>query len=448
MSDQNKRLSRRTFLKGSAGAIAAALAASSLPSLANAASQTGAKFQIPHFADKVKIRWIEWMTPEISEEAMVGVLKGFAATEAGKNIEIERVSLPHSQMHEAITTQHLAKQLPDVVQMNGPWQVEFAEMGVMEPIDAYLAKAGKDYVDALVQAPMTPWKSKTYLLPVTSIPFLLFYNEKKLADAGLSKPPATWAEVEQVAPKLTDPTKNTYAFSSGMAAKSPYNGPEIEILPLIYQQNETAAKDGKANLTSAGAIKALKWYVKLVNDLKVYAPGVTTNIEEDKVETFGAETTAMLNTNVAFVTVFAQRNPNLKYGLAPLPSDATFGTNLTGWNNSMNVNSKQKEAAWEFMQWLSGPEGNALITIASKHLPANTKADISSMIKAEPRLQVPLDILKKGRCFTEAFTMPSFTDAMRIWDEQILLALAGKASVEDAMKVTNDEWDKLWTAKK
>jgi multiple sugar transport system substrate-binding protein len=445
MSDlKNTRLSRRTFLKGSAGTIAAALAASSLPSLARAANIAGTQYQIPHVQQTVTLRWIEWITPEISEEKMQTVLKGFAATDAGKKIAIERISMPFAQIHDTVVAQHLAKKTPDILNMNGPWQVEFADLGILEPLDGYLAKETKDWVDALVKGPMQPWKGKTYLVPLTSIPFLLYYNEKKLADAGFTKPPTTWAEVEAMAPKLTDPAKNTYAFASGMAAKSPYNGPEIELFPLIYQENDTVLKDGKPKLTSPAAVKALKWYIKLVNDLKVYAPGVTTNIEKDKLEAFGAEQTALMDSNVAHVTVLMQRNAALKFNLAPLPSDATFGTVLTGWNTSMAADGKDKSASWEFVRYLAGPEGNALMTLAAKHLPGNNKADIGEMIKAEPRLQVPLDILKKGRTYMEGAAMPNQTECARIFTEQVVEALSGKKTPEDALKFANDEWVKIF----
>jgi len=440
------RVGRRQFLKGSAGAIAAALAASTFPGMtANAASTTpGNKVEIPHIAQKTTLRWVEWITPEISEEKMQTVLNGFYATDAGKSIEIERISLPFAQVHDTIVTQFLAGKVPDVLNMNGPWQVEFGDMGILEPLESYLEKMGEEWVANLVKGPMQPWKGNIYLVPLTSIPFLLYYNEKKLEEAGFAKPPATWAEVEEMAPKLTDPAKMTYAFASGMAAKSPYNGPEIELFPLIYQADDTVLLDGKPNLTSEAAATALKFYLKLVNDLKVYAPGVTTNVEKDKLEAFGAEQTALMDSNVAHVTVLEQRNPDLKFGLAPLPSDVTYGTVLTGWNTSMAADGIQKDAAWEFVSYLAGPEGNALMTLAAKHLPGNTAADVSELTEADPRLEVPMEILRKGRCFMEGAAIPKQTEAARIFTEQVLATLNGDKSAEEALQFTNDEWDKIF----
>ncbi len=374
---------------------------------------------------------------------MQGVLDAFYKTDAGKSIEIERLSMPYAQIHDKIVALNLANMVPDVLNMNAPWAVEFAEQGVLEPLNPYLEKAGKDWVANVVQGPMQKWKGNSYLVPLTSIPFVLYYNEAKLADAGFSAPPKTWAEVEQMAPKLTDPAKNTYCYASGMAAQSPYNGPSIEIFPLIYQSNDTVMKDGKCNLKSPAATKALKFWLKLVNELKVYTPGVLTNIEKDKVEAFGAGQTAMMWSNVAHVTIVEQRNPQLKFGLAPLPEGDTFGTLLSGWNTSMAKKGKNKDAAWEFIHWLTSPEGNAKMTIAAKHLPGNTKADVSEMFKADPRLKVPVDVLTRGRVYLETAGMPKVTDLFRILVEQVHEAASNRKSAEEALATATDEWDKV-----
>src|ERR1700733_8957859 len=42
--------------------------------------------------------------------------------------------------------------------------------------------------------------------------YLLFYNKDDFAKAGISKPPATWTDLEADAIKLTDPAKHHYGF--------------------------------------------------------------------------------------------------------------------------------------------------------------------------------------------------------------------------------------------
>ncbi len=428
------KVTRRGFLK-TAGTAAAGVAA-------NAVAIPG-KFEMPHIRRKTTLNWIEWITPEISEEKMQGVLDAFYATDAGKLIEIERISLPYAQIRDTIIAQHLAGKTPDVLNMNGAWAVELAELGVLAPLNDFLDAAGEEWVSNLVTGPMLPWKGNIYVVPLTSIPFVLYYNKAKLADAGLDAPPATWADVEEMGPMLTDPSKNTYCYASGMAAKSPYNGVGIELFPLIFQSNGWfLTDDGKANWSSPEVKKAIEFWLHLFNELKIYAPGGLTNIEADKIEAFGAEQTALLWSNVAHVTVLEQRNAELDFGLAPLPEGDTFGTRLTGWNTSASATTDEPEAVWEFIHWLTGPEGNAKMTVAAKHLPGNTAAQVDELFEADPRLLVPKGVLEKGRCFSPEAGMPEVTNLQAIAVEQVHEMVAGK-DVDEALADIDSGWNEV-----
>jgi len=423
------KISRRGFLK-TAGAAAGLAAAGALP--------IPRKFEAPHIRQKTTLQWIEWITPEISEEKMQSVLDAFYATDAGKLIEIERISLPYAQIRDTIIAQHLGGKTPDILNMNGPWAVEMAELGVLAPLNEFLDAAGEEWTSNLAAGQMVPWKGNIYVAPLTSIPFVLFYNEEKLADAGLSAPPATWAEIEQMGPMLTDPSKNTYCYASAMAAKSPYDGVAVEIFPLIFQSNGWILNDErKANWSTPEIQKAVEFYIHLLNDLKIYAPGALTNIQADKIEAFGAEVTALMWANVAQVKTLELRNEELKFNLAPLPEGDTYGTRLTGWNTSMSATTKNPEAVWDFIHWLSGPEGNAAMTIAAKHLPGNKAANVDVLLEEDPRLLVPKAVLERGRCFSAETGLPEVTSLYTVAVEQMHEMVGGKDVAEGLADIDN-----------
>ena len=356
--------------------------------------------------------------------------------------------LPSSTLFEAVgagvtATLAVAGAMPDVLQTVGDWFVEFAVLGALDPLNPYLEKAGKDWVANLAKQNMVPWKGNIYLLPVTASAYLLLYNERKLEEAGFSGPPKTWEDLEKMGPKLTNPAKNSYCFASSMAVVSPYKGPINEIWPLIYQCNDTVMKGGKCNLNSPASIRALKFWLHLVNDLKIYAPGVLTNIDKDQVEAFTSEVTAMIANSPVFVRVAQQRNPKLKLGVAPPPEGETYGTFGAGWNNTLCSTGKNKDAAWEFMRWLSSPEGSALVSMAAWHQPGNLKADMSPLVQREPRFQVALNVAKRGRVFAEVAGMPECTNLLRIQIEQIHEAANKRKTPEAAMESATAEWNKV-----
>ena len=388
----------------------------------------------------VKIQWLEWITPEIGEASMKAILDAFGREHP--DITVERISMPFGQVHDKIVVLNAAKDLPDVLNMNMPWTVEFAEARILEPLNPYLQRSDQAWVHELVKAPTTPWKGKTYLLPLTSIPFLLFYNRTILRDAGYTNPPQTWAELREMAIKTTKPEKNQYAFTSGMADKSPYNGGAIEIFPLIYQQGTTTIKNGRANINSPAAVRAVQFYMDLVNKDKVYAPGTLTNVESDKVEAFASGRNAFMVSNVAHIKLLRTRNPQLDFSVAPLPRGTTSGTRLTGWNLAMSARTRHKEAVWTFMQWLTSPRGNALMAEMAGQLPGNTAAAVPS-IRTDPLLKVAATILKDPRVMAEDATTPQNTDLWRVFVEHVQAALQGRMSTQQAMDDAAKAWDEI-----
>jgi len=431
---ENRRgLNRREFLAGS-GAILASTAL---------AAKAGAQGAAPAVAKKVKIQWMEWMSTEIGEPRMQEVLAAFSKTNAGRSIEIERISMPFGQFRDKILANHLAGAMPDVQQMAPLWAVEIAELGALEALNPYFEKAGKDWVANLNKSNMIPWKGKNYLLPVTATAHLLYYNVRRLEEAGFGGPPKTWSDIEKMGPKLTNPAKNQYCFASSMAVASPYIGPAYEIWQLIYQCNDTVMKNAKCNLNSPGSVKALKFYLRLVNDLKIYAPGVLTNELKDAIEAFTSEISAMFMQSPVFVRVAEGRNPKMRLGVAPLPEGDTYGTYGAGWTNALCAASKNKEAAWEFMHWLSSPEGNALMSIAAFMQPGNLKADMGPLVQRDPRFKVALDVVKRGRVFSEVSGIPEAPNLFRIETEQVHEAATKRKTVEQALEATTVEWNKV-----
>jgi multiple sugar transport system substrate-binding protein len=429
-----RRLSRRELLVGGGALLATAGVSVVTPKITRAAPAVG---------KKVKLEWIEWMTPEISEPKMQGILNAFYQTDPGRNIEVVRQSLPFGQVYDKILTLHMAGQVPDVLMMHPPWAPVLADQGVLEPLSPYLDRAGKEWTANLVQATTPPWKGSVYSVPLTVSAILLYYNERKLAEAGVGAPPKTWADLEAIGPKLTNPARNTYCYVSGMAAKSPYDGPEKELLPLIYQSDDLVLKNGKCNLNSPAAVRALKAWLKWVNDLKLYAPGALTNMGKDKNEAFIAGQAALVNNHPTLIATYVQRDPQLKFGVAPLLEDRTYGTVAGGWNACIGKASGNKEAAWEFLHWLAGPEGSAKVTLAGKQLPGNRKADVNELFQVEPRMKIAAEVFARGRCYTEAASVPEAVNLFRILVEQIHEAANRRKTPEQALETATAEWNKI-----
>jgi multiple sugar transport system substrate-binding protein len=422
------RMTRRRFLAVAGAGLAAGVA------VAGGARKTPARAAGP-----VTLTWIEWITPEISEPKMRSVLDAFEKEHP--DIKIERQSMPFAPVHDKIVALAAAKQLPDILNMDSSWAPEFADEGICQPLNSYLEKEGPTFYKQFVPAHMVKYKGNYNILPLTAIPFVLYYNRKLLKQFGVDKPPDTWADDIATAQKTTKSSANLYAYSSAMALKSPYNGPYIEIFPRIYQNGgRTVDEQGKAVFNDAKGVEAFQFYLDLVNKYKVVSPGTLTNQELNKTENFAAGQNALMIDNIAHIPLFKQRS-ELDFGISVMVKKVRRGSVLTGWNLGMGSQTNHQAEAWAFMKWVTGPVGNRLFAEASGQLPGNTT--VHGPWETDPLLRVALQQAKDPATMDEAVITPKFVERSHVLLTHIQEAISGRVSAKDALDRAKEEWDKV-----
>jgi sn-glycerol 3-phosphate transport system substrate-binding protein len=100
-----------------------------------------------------------------------------------------------------------ARKQPALAQMDLMFIPHFIEMGVLEPLDAYLSAADKDaFIPSFLQ--QATYKGKLMSMPFGNSIMLLFYNRDLVRAAGLNPdmPATTWDETVEAAKKLTKDT--------------------------------------------------------------------------------------------------------------------------------------------------------------------------------------------------------------------------------------------------
>ena len=153
-------------------------------------------------SEPVTIEWIQWFDGSSPEGTIEKLIAEFEAEYP--NIQVDPVNLPFGEVRNQVITNAAAGQLPDVIGMNSPWMAEFIDLGVLEPLDTYIQNDTSLNVSDLVQAPMAKYKDHTWMVPLTSSTFVLFYNKTMFAEAGLTNPPSNWQEMREYAQKLTN----------------------------------------------------------------------------------------------------------------------------------------------------------------------------------------------------------------------------------------------------
>ena len=123
------------------------------------------------------------------------------------DIKLVPVDSPFTGFHDRAIVLHQAKKLPDVLLAQVDWIAEFADLGMLEPLDERIAKEPKEFFDNIPATFHQKWRGKQYYLPIESGAVALFYNTDLFKAAEIAGPPKTWAEFAEISRKLTNPEK-------------------------------------------------------------------------------------------------------------------------------------------------------------------------------------------------------------------------------------------------
>jgi multiple sugar transport system substrate-binding protein len=241
--------------------------------------------------------------------------------------------------------------------------------------------------------------------------FVLFYNKKDFAKAGISSPPATWTQLEADAIKLSDPAKHHYGIYI------PFGTDEW----ISYDWESLLWADGGELLNSAGTktafdspagVQALTTWVDLVR--KDHAAPTTSFAQAgsyDGAPAFSSDAVSMIIEGQWAVAEFNTAKSD--YGVAQIPA-GTSGHSATnigiGVATVFDHGSAANAAATTFVQWLATPATGAYLTSVTGGLPSApaqlTQAAVKQEEASQPTYQTFASQLSTGQSRP---TVPAYT---------------------------------------
>ncbi len=398
-------------------------------------------------AAPTEVRWSQWKTTEVGEKFMAEFKAAFEKD--NPDITLTLVDSPFAGFHDKAVVLFQAKKLPDVLLVQVDWVAEFADLGMLEPLDAWIAKEPKSFIDNIPVTFHQKWRGKQYYLPIESGSVALFYNTEIFKNAGIAGPPKTWDEYVAIARKVTNPEKKIFATTATLASEPPTNM-TYDIYPLILQAggNLIDEKTNRAVFNSPEGVKAIEWYVTLVNKDKVAVPGVLSNGEKEKRANFGAGNVAMMFEGPWGVAIQKQLNPNLKYDIATLPKGVTTGTMVRGSLNTVTTQAQNKEAAWKFVSWMSGPKGIEMWAKGTGGFPARKDVSDQAWFKEKALFQAFAQQMALPNARSPFLGMPNAVQMNKIMTIEVQNVVEGKKSAKQALDDAAAEWNKILSAAK
>lgn len=264
-------------------------------------------------------------------------------------VTVKDVEIPYDSLHQKLVTAVAGDQLPDVVRSDIIWMPEFANLGVLEPLDTtmpnFKSLAASTFPGALAT---NKWKGHYYGLPLDTNTRIMLYNNDALAKAGITTPPATMKDLIADAPALKK--DGVYVYADG--GTTGWN-----ILPFIWSAGGeiTNSSNTKATgyMNSAKVVKVVQEFADLYK--QGYIPKLMVG-DTGGVSTSDGTAKGLYATELdgpwAYPTFQAQY-PNFKVGAAQVPSGKAGSISVVGGEDIvMTKSSKNKAAAEAFITFM------------------------------------------------------------------------------------------------
>lgn len=280
---------------------------------------------------------------------------------------------------------------------------------------------------------------KLYSIPRDNGTTALYYNIDAFDAAGIAYPSDQWkwADLKDAALKLTT-TEGGRVTRYGLALES------NEWVSFVRQNGgevfDSPTAPTKFLLAEPKAVEAIQFIGDLINVDKSVPNFIEANQAGGTAQLFASGQAAMTIANSARLGAF--KDVPFKWAVAPLPAgpDGTHANILGGAGFAMNANSKNKDAAWDFLQYLAGPEGQIIFTAGdSAAVPAMTGNEKVRAAFTPKFAEVFLAETENGHTFPQ---FPKFVDVSNLYLQPALdLVWNGEASAADALGGIKDQVD-------
>ena len=368
--------------------------------------------------DTVKLR-IAWMGPE--REAFRAWKKGFE--EERPDVEIEQQFIPYDQGPTVYNTMIQGENLPDLGYLFMGMISEYAERGVLEPLDGYMTDAERDeWIAAALSA--GKYRGKTYGVPLWGANRVLYVRRDWMDEEGMTGQPDTWEAVRELAIKLNKPP-DRYGICVG--AGRPKHLMQEQIAMMWGFGADFFGRDGKLAINSPEAVA----YVKFLTDMhlvdRVMPPGIL-NLNAD-------DCYAVMDAGKAGLTFSGpwqyKRCQDAGIACEPLTMPAGRDRKMLLILDIFSVfsTSKQKDLAYEFIRFTQRPENRVLMDVENGGVPVTGTVSEHAYYRTVPirNYLAQVDLIKLTP------QHPEWTKIQDGWGEAIQMVLAGTASPREAL---------------
>jgi multiple sugar transport system substrate-binding protein len=343
------------------------------------------------------------------------------------SIKVEQVPFSYSNLQQKLTTSVAGGTLPDVVRADLAWVPQYAKLGAFAKLDRVMPDF-KKYARAMYPGSLATnlYKGNYYGLPLDTNTRVLMYNMDALASAGITKAPATFADLVADAPKLK--AKGIFVFADG--GTGGWN-----VLPWLWSGGGSLTN--KSFTKASGFLNSPKSVAAVQTLVELYKQGAIPSLITGDAGATGTEDGLATGKYATILDgpwmfpIFAKAYPAFKLQTAPVPKGAGGSVSVVGGEDIvLSQQSKNKAAALRFIRFMTSPWAQEQMAHAGQ-MPV--RADVSKQLtKINPYFGIFAAQLKTARPRTPS---PNWPQIDSVLGNAVASALKGqptKAALDDA----------------
>ncbi|MDN5760484.1 MAG: ABC transporter substrate-binding protein [Tomitella sp.] len=317
----------------------------------------------------------------------------------------------------------------DVMALDVTWTAEFAAHGWLEPLEGDLALDTSGLLPATVES--ATYNDKLYAAPMNTNAQLLYYRTDLVDQA-----PSTWQELTDSCGKATEA-----GVDCMVTQLKNYEGLTVNATEFINSWGgSVVGPDGKTPTVDSPEAKA--GLTALVDGYKNNVIGKASNgFTEEETNNAFVNGDAMYAYNWPYMYTNAQSDGSEsdvpespirdKFAVAPIVGENGPGAStLGGYNNGINVNSKHKATALDFVKFIESPDSQ--MAFAKNSFPPVLSSIYDDAALADefpymPQLKAALENAKPRP------VTPYYSEISKGISDNVYAALTGGKNVDDAV---------------
>lgn len=397
--------------------------------------------EVPKDDNVVEINFVNWSSEGSTAEAFKKMYEKYE--EEHPNVKIKNTALPYNQFLEQVLIMTSGGSSPDVLQIHGSMVSTLVSSGALTPLDNLISEETQNDFFENVKEPLY-YDGKLMATPWVPSPNVLYYNKTLLNQAGYTEPPKTWQEMKQMAVDIsalgtTENGSKVYGF--GLATKK-LAGAGYCYLPWIWTYGgDLVNAQGEVTMDTPEVILALTETKELLA-AEISPIGLEVN---DLRNLFAQGQLGFLFDGDYGYLNFVQTSPKGEAFREEFDAAVPPENMSVYYEHNLGIceGSKNKEAATEFVEWLSGPEAMHIYNeYSTTKTPARKSVKDLEEYTTDQDIQVFLDTLEVSRAFPQK--NPGFIKAMEDVAESLQRVSVGGEDPADVAKNLDEKITELY----